>query len=90
MADKYVYMIVSRDKYELPLFVCDTRQELSEYAGISPNHISAIMSHAKKLGGFCRYVKVKIGKERKKTRKKSQKSNSKMKGDECIGPKIQD
>lgn len=74
MDDKYVYMIVSRDKYELPLFICDTRDELSAYTGIHPNHISAIMSHAKKTGRPCIYVKVKIGKERRRTRRCSLKS----------------
>lgn len=75
MEQKYIYMLVSQDKYELPLFVCDTRDELSDYVGISAKHISEIISHAKKKKQFCRYVRVEL--PRRKSKKKRSKQTVK-------------
>lgn len=34
-AQKYYYMLVTKDKYRLPLIVCDTAQELADIVGVS-------------------------------------------------------
>lgn len=36
-----VYMAVTDDKYELPLFICDTEKELRTYLGYSPDYTLA-------------------------------------------------
>lgn len=77
MAKKYLYMLVSRDEYELPLFVCDTIQELGDYVGRKPEHVSTAISRAKKIHGFCRYVRVEIGRRRKKCKVSQKKKPSK-------------
>ena len=66
MAKQYLYMLGPHDNYELPLYVCDTIQELSAYVGLKPNHVSSAISKAKKVHGFCKYVRVEIGRSRKK------------------------
>lgn len=53
-----VYMLVSNDKYELPLMVADSVTELAELVGVKRSYISSAMSHAKKKGFKSRYVKV--------------------------------
>ena len=37
---KYIYMMVTKDKYELPLAVADTAAELSRMVGCDNSHIS--------------------------------------------------
>ena len=34
-----LYMMVSNDKYELPLCVCDTAHELARKVGLSENYV---------------------------------------------------
>ena len=53
-----LYMLISDDKYELPLFVADSLTELSSACGISLNTIYGTMRRAKKNGAWCRFVKV--------------------------------
>lgn len=53
-----LYMLVSQDKHEMPLMVCDTVQELSDKTGASENCIRSAISHAKKDGNKSKYVKV--------------------------------
>lgn len=55
---KAVYMLVTQDKYELPLVVADTVTELARLTGVKRNVISSAMSHAKKKGFKSMYVKV--------------------------------
>lgn len=55
---KTVYMLVTQDKYELPLAVADSVAELAQILGIKQNIISSAISHAKKKGFNSRYVKV--------------------------------
>lgn len=57
---KVVYMIVSMDKYELPLAIADTMQELAEMTGVKRSTIASAISHAKKSGCRSRYVRVVI------------------------------
>lgn len=54
-----VYMVVTRDKYELPLIVADTVGELAEFQGVKTQTIYQRMSHRK--GKKSIYVKVDIG-----------------------------
>ena len=41
----FVYMKVTKDKYELPIAVANTVRELAAILGISENCISSSMSH---------------------------------------------
>jgi len=58
----YVYMAVTKDKYELPLFVADSTKELAEMMGLPHKTVSMYMSpvnqNNRKNSGF---VKVYIG-----------------------------
>lgn len=45
---KYIYMMVSNDKYELPILIADTVQELADMAGVSRKTISTHISRSKK------------------------------------------
>lgn len=56
-----VYMVVSEDKYELPLALADTVDELAEIINVNSNSIFSALSKFKhgKIK-FSRYVKVEI------------------------------
>lgn len=58
----FVYMRVTNDKYELPVCVRDTLQELAEAVGTTKGTISSEISHAKH-GKRTTYYKVYIGEE---------------------------
>ena len=60
MIELFVYMMVTKDEYELPLVVADTAKELSEIIHVSSNAIRSAISHKPKR---CIYVKVDIGEE---------------------------
>ena len=45
-----IYMYVTDDKYELPLFFASTIKGLSEIMGVTQNAISSALSHAKEKG----------------------------------------
>lgn len=55
-----LYMAVTTDKYELPLYVADNAKELAEWAGVSENSIYVCVSLGRtgKTRG-CKFVKVK-------------------------------
>lgn len=55
-----VYMLVTQDKYELPLVVADTVAELARITGQKRSSIASAMSHANKKGFSSRYKKVVI------------------------------
>ena len=57
---KVVYMVVSKDKYELPLAVADSVAELARMIGLNRSTVASAMSHAKKKGFNSHYVKVVI------------------------------
>ena len=42
-----LYLLVTTDKYELPLAVADSKEELAQIAGVSVGTISAILSRRK-------------------------------------------
>lgn len=60
-----IYMLMTTDKYELPLAVADTTRELSALIGVREDAIRSAMSKARKRGSKCRYVKVVIEEEEK-------------------------
>jgi len=53
-------MAVTPDKYELPVAVADTAEELGKKLGITANAIHSSMCNARKRGYKSRYVKVVI------------------------------
>ena len=57
----YVYMHVTKDKYELPLAVADSVKELADLVGVHPNDIHGVIYRARIRGSKrSKYVKVKI------------------------------
>ena len=44
-----LYMKVTRDEYELPLAVAETKAELARMLGIKREHVRTAFSHAKKF-----------------------------------------
>ena len=40
-----VWMMISKDKYELPIAVADTASELAKIVGKTKNHIQSEVSH---------------------------------------------
>lgn len=55
---KAVYMLVTSDKYELPLIVTDTMAELARLTGQKRSSVASAISHSKKKGFKSRYIKV--------------------------------
>lgn len=56
---KWLWLLVTDDEYELPLYVCDTKYELAEYCGTTPSNIqSAVFKAEKKERKFSRYRRV--------------------------------
>lgn len=56
----FIYMEVTQDKYELPVAVAGSVKELAIIRGITENAISSSMSHARKNGYKCKYVRVEV------------------------------
>lgn len=44
---KYLWLAITADKYELPIYVADTCKELAEVIGVSQNLISSHISKNK-------------------------------------------
>lgn len=55
-----VWMMVTRDKYELPVVVANTAKELAEVTGKSEENIRSSVCKAEKTGRRCKYVRVRI------------------------------
>lgn len=55
-----IVMLVTADKYELPLIVADSVADLAREIGRTPTDLYSAMSHAKKRGGRCKYVRVEV------------------------------
>lgn len=53
-----IWMKVTKDKYELPLIVADTAEELAQKCGTSANNIRSTVSHAAKQNFRSGFVKV--------------------------------
>ena len=56
----YVYMLVTEDKYELPLMVTDTAQEMARKLGLCKDSVASAICKAKKDGRKCKYVRVEL------------------------------
>lgn len=56
---KYLWVYVTDDEYELPIYVCDTLKEMAEYIGTDPNLISCAYSrYSKGTQEKCRFRKI--------------------------------
>lgn len=53
-----LYLYVTDDEYELPMFVADTQQELAEYKGVGINTVQALLSKQRhgKIKSRCKEV----------------------------------
>lgn len=57
-------MMVSSDKYELPLIVCDSAAELSRRVGVTEHTIYAQASRVKAgKQKFCHFIKLRVNME---------------------------
>lgn len=60
-----VYVMVSKDRYELPLIVADTQVELARRAGVRANSIATLLNkHKRGLVKKTRYLCVEIDDEK--------------------------
>lgn len=57
MQPKYYFMMVSNDKYELPLCVAESVKELAEMVGIKPNSITVALLRGREKGNKKIYAK---------------------------------
>lgn len=55
-----VWLLVTKDKYELPLEIADSAGELAQKVGCSVNNIYSAVSHARHRGHNSRFKKVEI------------------------------
>lgn len=60
MVKKTLYIKVTNDRYELPMAVAESGQELARLCGVTANTIYSQMSHAKAKGRWCSYRKVEV------------------------------
>ncbi len=58
---KYIWMLVTQDKYELPCCVFDSCEELADYCGVSKDSVRSAVFHFEKEGRkFSRYRRVEV------------------------------
>ena len=57
---KKLYLLVSKDEYELPLAVCDSVYELSKKTGATENTIKSSLSHYYNDGVNSPYRRVEV------------------------------
>lgn len=55
-----IWICVTKDKYEHPIHIADSVEELADKCGVTVNTIRSAISHAKKDGRWCKYVKVEV------------------------------
>ena len=55
-----ICMKVTKDRYELPVAVADTFAELAKILGMKPEAIYSNISHCRKNGWKCSYIKVEV------------------------------
>lgn len=58
-----LYMMVSKDRYELPLAIGESMGELARTVGVSVSVISRCLRNARLHGARSRYVEVELGGE---------------------------
>ncbi len=56
----YVWMQVTKDRFELPVVLADTAEELAKKVGTSAASIYSSISHANAKGYHCQFVRVKL------------------------------
>ena len=56
----YLYMKITTDRYELPLAVADTGEELAKICGVSINNVYNTIRKARINGHRCQYVRVEL------------------------------
>lgn len=54
----YYWLLVTRDQYELPIYVADSVTELSRFTGKTENAIRTAISHAAHRGTASQYRRV--------------------------------
>lgn len=52
-----LYMAVTCDKYELPLYVSDKRSEMAKFCGVTPENVSSMCSRNKHKPPIPGYMK---------------------------------
>ena len=58
-SSQYYWLLVTSDKYELPLYVADSVTELAQVTGKTENAIRTAICHAKQRGtGISQYKRV--------------------------------
>lgn len=60
---KFLYLKVSRDKYELPEAVADSVSELARLCGVNAQSVFCRISHANQNGTWCCYRRIEIEEE---------------------------
>ena len=56
-----LYLLVTRDKYELPLYVADTAEELAQYCGVDRTTVLSMVSRSRRGRNHrSRYICVEI------------------------------
>lgn len=55
-----LWICVSRDKYELPMVVADSVEELATICGVKVQSIRSMISHHKKDGTPTKYYRVEV------------------------------
>lgn len=64
MTIKYLYMAVTPDKYQLPLAVADSVQQLARMVGVTTNSIYSAISHGESMNWKKRrYLRIRIDEE---------------------------
>lgn len=56
----HVYILVTQDKYELPLMLADTAEEMARKLGLRKDSVASAICKAKKDGRKCKYVRVEL------------------------------
>ena len=54
-------MVVSNDRYELPLFVADSMSELAAHYGLSRQYVASRLDTEPIHNAECKYVSVDVG-----------------------------
>lgn len=57
---RYLWFAVTKDKYEFPIFVCDSAEELAEHFGTTLNNVRSSVSHAEREGRRGKYRRVRV------------------------------
>lgn len=60
---KYIWMKVSRDEYELPEVIGDSAEDLARKCGTTSNAIFTAINHAEHRGYRCQYKRVPVLKD---------------------------